>query len=169
MKRLVYILSIVLLFAAFSCVEDEAKDPGFEDVLNFTIYNYIDDSLGDNYTDFMRILKAGGIDKTLSAYNPEGQGYTLFLPDNNAIQEFVNSSSQFSTLDDLLANQNYAGAFARYHVVSTPIKSNDFPFGAFSDPTLSGDFLTVSFGFRHLCSSSWFSTEPISCHNLSVC
>ena len=42
-------------------------------------------------------------------------------------------------------NQEYASAFGRYHVVNMGVHTNDFPFGAFSEPTLSGDFLTVSF------------------------
>ena len=53
----------------------------FEDQEQMTIYDYIV-AHEDIYSDFLRILEKGGIDKTLSAYNPNGVGYTLFLPDN---------------------------------------------------------------------------------------
>ena len=109
-----------------------------------TIYDYIaeNDSI---YSSFMKILKAGGIDKTLSAYNPDGIGYTLFLPDNNAVNQFIQESGQFSTLDDLLNDKEYVSALSRYHVVNMGINANDFPFGALPEYTLSGDLLTVSF------------------------
>ncbi|HKK63406.1 MAG TPA: fasciclin domain-containing protein, partial [Bacteroidales bacterium] len=52
---------------------------------------------------------------------------------------------QFSTLDDLLDDQEYVSSLSRYHVLTKAIHSNDFPFGAFPDRTLSDDLLTVSF------------------------
>ena len=140
------ILFIPLAFVAgfFSCAEPPHPDPGFEDQEQMTIYDYIvaNDSL---YSSFLSILEKGGIAKTLSAYNPDGLGYTLFLPDNNAVSEFIEESGRFSSLDDLLNDDEYVSALARYHVVSLGIDANDFPFGALPEYTLSGDFLTVNF------------------------
>ncbi len=144
MKRIVYILSLLIVVIGYSCVQDEPVNPGFEDAIDFTAYDYMMEHQ-DEFSSFIQILQKGGIDKTLSAYNPEGLGYTVFLPNNAAVQNFIDNSDQFSSLDDILNNEQYAAAFSRYHVVNVAVKSNDFPFGAFNEPTLSGDYLTVSF------------------------
>jgi uncharacterized surface protein with fasciclin (FAS1) repeats len=145
MKRIALIFSLfVTIIGNFSCTEPPEIKPGFEDQEQMTIYDYIaeNDSI---YSSFMKILVAGGIDKTLSAYNPDGIGYTLFLPGNNAVNQFIEESGQFSTLDDLLNDKEYVSALSRYHVVNMGINANDFPFGALPEYTLSGDLLTVSF------------------------
>ncbi|NQU88703.1 MAG: fasciclin domain-containing protein, partial [Mariniphaga sp.] len=78
-------------------------------------------------------------------YNPEGNDYTLFLPDNDAIDRYIQNSNQFNSLDELLNDRGFAGIFSRYHVINQSYEANEFPFGAFSEPTLSNDFLAVSF------------------------
>jgi len=146
MKNLIYILILFVVASTYSCNEPE-REAGFEDLIAFSAYDYIvaqNDSF-QNFSSFLQILEAGGIDKTLSAYNPEGTGYTLFLPDNDAVNNFINSNDQFSSLNDILNNTEYARSFSRYHVVTSAVHTNDFPFGTFSDPTLTGDFLTVGF------------------------
>ena len=126
-----------------SC-NDEPVDSNFEDMIEFTIYDYIVDH-EEQFSSFLSILEAGGIDKTLSAYNPDGLGYTAFVPHNEAIEEFIQESDQFSSLDGLLADQQYVSAFSRYHVVNMAINADDFPFGALPEFTLSQDILTVNF------------------------
>ncbi|MBT3383274.1 MAG: hypothetical protein HN778_09465, partial [Prolixibacteraceae bacterium] len=143
MKKIIYILSLFVVVVLSSCQEPE-RVAGFEDAEQFTIYNYLMENK-ENFSSFISILEKGGIDKTLSAYNPDGVGYTLFLPDNNAVNDFISKNEQFNSLEAILSNVEYAAAFSRYHVVNMGVHTNDFPFGAFSEPTLSNDFLTVSF------------------------
>jgi uncharacterized surface protein with fasciclin (FAS1) repeats len=144
MKKIPVILSlIVALFAGVACTE-KPVEANFEDQEQMTIYDYIAAN-PDQYSDFMKILEKGGLDKTLSAYNPHGVGYTLFLPDNKAIQQFIDESDRFSTFDDLLNDAEYVSIISRYHAVNMSINSNDFPFGALPAQTLSDDYLTVSF------------------------
>ncbi len=143
LKKIVLIL-IIPGMAIFQACEEPVREAGFEDVEQSSIYDYILDH-EEQFSSFLQILAKGGIDKTLSAYNPEGNDYTLFLPDNNAIDQFISSSEQFSSLNELLNDSGYVAAFSRYHTLNLGIHSNDFPFGAFPEPTLSDDFLTVSF------------------------
>ncbi len=144
MKKIPVILSLIIaVFAGISC-EDKPVAANFEDQEQMTIYDYIVANPG-RYSDFLKILEKGGIDKTLSAYNPNGVGYTLFLPDNDAISRFIEASDQFSSLDELLNDAGYVSALSRYHAVNMGINSNDFPFGALPEKTLSNDYLTVSF------------------------
>ncbi len=138
------IMIMLLLGAIQSCDPVEQVEAGFEDLISTTIYDYLveNDSV---YSSFRAILESGGIDQTLSAYNPDGIDYTLFLPDNAAIDEYIQLDPNYSSLSDLLEDSDFSYAFSRYHVVNMGIKSDNFPFGALPEYTLSGDILTVSF------------------------
>jgi uncharacterized surface protein with fasciclin (FAS1) repeats len=147
MKKAIIFTSILFAVIAFqSCNGDPRyEDPGFEGMIQMTIYDYIISDEDERFSNFLRILEKAGIDKTLSAYNPRGLGYTLFLPDNDAILRFINNHPQFNSLDELLNEPGYAEMLGKYHVLNLSVHTNDFPFGAFPEPTLSEDLLTVSF------------------------
>ena len=144
MKRIIYIINLIAVIVAFNSCKVPDRVAGFEDAQQYSIYNYIIENK-EEFSDFLSIMEVGGIDKTLSAYNPDGNGYTLFLPDNKAIDNFIKNTEGISSINDILNNPAYAAAFARYHVVNMSARSQDFPFGAFPEPTLSDDYLTVSF------------------------
>jgi len=144
MKKISIILGLVIvLFLQYSCKKTPVT-AGFEDMEQFTIYDYLVQNEKD-YSSFLSILKAGGLDKTLSAYNPNGIDYTLFVPDNKAVDQFIKDNGQFTSLDAILKDKAYVEALARYHVVNLGTSSYEFPFGTFSEPTLSGDYLNVNF------------------------
>lgn len=149
MKKTSIILSLLIaLFLQYSCTKSDVLDPGFKDMQKFTIYGYLMENV-EEYSNFLEILKAAGLDKTLSAYNPGGKtggvGYTLFVPDNKAVENFLKESGQYATLADLLKDKDYVGALARYHILNQSVASNEFPFGTFTQPTLSNDYLNVNF------------------------
>jgi len=145
MKKIAIILSVcAVIIGNFSCIEPDPIPISFKDVEKLTIYDYILENQ-DEFSSFLSILEKGGLDKTLSAYNPNGDGYTLFLPNNGAINDFIEQSDQYSSLDDLLNDAEYVNAFSRYHVVNAAIDANDFPFGALPELTLTEDYLTVGF------------------------
>jgi uncharacterized surface protein with fasciclin (FAS1) repeats len=131
-----------------SCTHDSAIDPGFKELEKYTIYDYVVTNEKD-YSSFLQILKASGMDKTLSAYNPGGKtkgvDYTLFLPDNAAVDEFIRENNQYASLEDLLNDQSFVNVLAKYHILNGGVASNEFPFGTFNQPTLSNDFLNVNF------------------------
>ena len=137
-------LLVLAIGAVYRACDPQDVDAGFEDLLEQSILDYIVEN-DSAYSSFNAILEAGELNKTLSAYNPDGVGYTCFLPDNAAIDEFIEQSDRFGSLEDLLEDTEYVRAFGRYHVVNMGIKSDDFPFGALPEYTLSGDILTVSF------------------------
>ena len=145
MGKVTYIFAVVVIaLSLFSCEKDEHYDPGFKDLIDQTIYDYIADN-DSLYSKFDTILKIADLDRTLAAYNPNGDGYTLFLPTNDAIDKFIEQSSLFASFDDLLADTEYVGELARYHVVNRAIITNDFPFGALPELNLDGQYLTISF------------------------
>ncbi len=144
MRKAAIIISLfAFMFGNYSC-EEPVIEAGFEDMEEMTVYDYMVEN-EENYSSFLSILRKSGTDRTLSAYNPDGLGYTLFLPDNSAVNKFIEENDQYSSLNDLLNDLDYVTELGRYHVVNLGISSNDFPFGALPEYTLSGDFLTVSF------------------------
>jgi len=115
----IFMLPAILLC---SCIKDEILEADFKDTNRLTMYDYMEQNK-EEYSSFIAILEKGGIYKTLSAKNPEAAGYTLFLPTNKAVDQFIAGNSQFSSLNDLLNNQEYVSVFSRYHVLRKGIKS----------------------------------------------
>lgn len=148
MKRITIIFSLfVVLSMQYSCKKTENLQAGFKDMIPYTIYDYLVENK-ENYSSFLQILQTGGLDKTLSAYNPnskDGTTYTLFIPDNKAVDDFFKGNTQFASMADLLKDVPYVKALARYHVLTKGISSDEFPFGTFVQPTLSEDYLNVNF------------------------
>lgn len=97
------------------------------------------------YSMFGELLVAGSLDGTLTAYNPHGNDYTLFLPTNDAFDSFIESSNKYQNFQDLLNDHEYVNVLVRFHVVNLAIQKNDFPFGVLPDTTLSGDLLNIGF------------------------
>jgi uncharacterized surface protein with fasciclin (FAS1) repeats len=144
-REMIKTASIVLIILlGISACEPKEIISNFEDQDKMTILDYVTKNK-ETYSSFLKIMEAGNVDKILSAYNPNSAGYTLFLPTNKAIEQFIAESNDFNTLEELLADTVYASNFCKYHVVDLGIESDDFPFGALPRLTLSGDILTVSF------------------------
>ncbi len=146
-STLLFALIASLLFQ-WSCKEEEHPNPEFKDMIKMTIYDYVV-AKKDTFSSFLAIMEKGGLDLTMSAYNPNAKdgkfAYTLFLPTNDAVNKFISEHPQYNTLNDLLNDEAYVRALSRYHVLNMGIITNDFPFGALPELTLSGDQLTVSF------------------------
>ncbi|MEI8114186.1 MAG: fasciclin domain-containing protein [Bacteroidia bacterium] len=144
MKRILIISSLLLvILAQYSCTKSSLT-PEFKDIQKYSIYSYLTANSKD-FSSFIQIIQVGGLQSTLSAYNPYGNNYTCFAPNNQAIDNFIKQDGQFGSLAELLKDVTYVKALARYHVVNLGVISNDFPFGAFTEPTLSGDYLNVNF------------------------
>lgn len=143
MKKFLIYFSMCAVAIGFIACEEKKIDIHFKDIEENSIYDYIIANK-ETYSKFLRILEVGQLDKTLSAYNPEGAGYTLFLPNDAAIDSFV-LTSDYASFDEMLADREFIWYFCRYHVVNDMYESNDFPFGAFADLTLTDDYLAVSF------------------------
>jgi uncharacterized surface protein with fasciclin (FAS1) repeats len=144
MKKLFFISVLFIGFTLLFSCKEKILEAGFEDMINMTIYDYITQNK-DDFSEFLTILEKGGLDKTLSSYNPNGIDYTLFLPTNKAVDKFITDTKKYASFNDLLKDEEYVKVLCRYHVINLGIKTNDFPFGALPELTLSGDQLTVGF------------------------
>lgn len=166
-RKITIILSLIVgLGSLNSCIDEnfsfqelfgtdkEHGVPEFKDVVKFTITDWVQADSLQKFSKFMKLLEVGKLDKTLSAYNPNSNNYTLFLPTDEAIDQFIAKSNLFSSFDQMLSNVDYVSTFVRYHVVDQGVESNDFPFGAFTELNLTGQFLTV--GFISVADSSYY-------------
>jgi uncharacterized surface protein with fasciclin (FAS1) repeats len=138
MKNIAIHIFLLLLVFLFSCQDSEIPEASFEDLNKLTIYDYLEENR-EEFSSFISILEKGNLYKTLSAKNPEATGYTLFLPNNSAVEKFINENDQFSSLNDLLGNAEYVSILCRYHVLRKGTKTNEFPFGAFPETNLTDD------------------------------
>jgi uncharacterized surface protein with fasciclin (FAS1) repeats len=145
-------ISIVLIFISALLLtrcdgffgQDE-PDVGFYDAEVVSIAKYVLDS-ANMFTKFSRLLVETDLTDALDSYNPDGNNFTLFLPTDEAIDQFI-VQSDYANFEELLADRDYSNVLARYHIVLTELSVNDFPFGALPDTTASGDYLTIGMGF----------------------
>ena len=130
-----------------ACEPEYTITPFFEGIYkgrNESIYEFIVNK-ADTFARFRDLMITGNLDKTLTAFNPHGDNYTLFLPTNEAIDRFITNSQKYNSFQDLLEDKEYVNELVRYHVVNMALRANDFPYGALPDTCLSGDLLSISY------------------------
>lgn len=99
----------------------------------------------DTFSTFWDALVVGELDQTLTAFNPHGNGYTLFLPTNEAFDRFIKNNGRYSSVEELLKDKEYVKELVRYHSINSSIRVNDFPFGSLPDTCLTGDLVSVNY------------------------
>jgi uncharacterized surface protein with fasciclin (FAS1) repeats len=137
-------ISMILYVTFLISCRDDYIDKPFYEIDNITISEYLY-SKEDTFNLFHSLIIAGELESTLAAYNPFGNGYTLFLPSNAAVNRFIEDNDTYGNFQELLNDQEYVRTLVRYHVANIALNANDFPFGALPDTTLSGDLLTIGF------------------------
>lgn len=139
---------ILLLISVFPILLLESCEPEIQGSFigenAVTISGYIDKNQ-ETYSIFWKLLINTNLKSALNAYNPNGNGYTLFLPTNHAFELYFAQSEDYDNIDELLEDNDFANLLIRYHLVNSSFETNNFPFGALPDTTVTGDFLTVGF------------------------
>jgi uncharacterized surface protein with fasciclin (FAS1) repeats len=137
------ILWILLVAVMMSCESDshESKWLGQE---NLTIGQYLEANQKE-YSKFYRLLAKGKMLSPLYAYNPHGEGYTLFLPTDSAINSFIKQNSKYGAFEEMLTDTGFLYTLTRYHTLNRKVHTDEFPDGALNDKTLSGDRLIMGF------------------------
>jgi uncharacterized surface protein with fasciclin (FAS1) repeats len=139
-----------MILSLNSCYTEYPVEPFFEGE-DETIIDYITAD-EESFSNFENALLNSNLLMTLSARNPNGNRYTLFLPTDEAFEGFIENSSTYNSMDELLNDQDYLNELVKFHIVNSGFQTNDFPFGALPDTTLSGQILNVGF------SGDWDST-----------
>ena len=145
-RRTLTAFLILASIAMLSC-RKEFPDVGWVDEEQFSIGSYLEDELlGERFTKFLALAEVSNTVDAMKAINPNGKGYTCFLPDDEAFDDFIENSNAFSTFDELLADTAFCMSLVRYHIVlSEDNLLSNLPYGGLPDETVSGDFLTISF------------------------
>lgn len=139
----VLLISILLSLIVFSC-KPEFEDQSFYDENYVSIAEFIERNK-ESYSTFYRIVVAGELYSSLSAYNPFGSGFTLFLPTDEAFERYIQNNPKYSSLEEMFLDTDFIRTLGRYHLVNTELKTNEFPYGSLPDTTATGDLLTIGF------------------------
>lgn len=143
-QKLVGFLMAVVFFALFTACDTQHVESDWMDSDNLTIGQYLEKNK-EEYSKYYRLLKEGKLLSALYAYNPYGEDYTLFLPTNEAIDQFLQQRPEFKSFEDMAKDTSFAKQLTRYHTVNGKVHSDRFPDGALIDTTLTGDRLVTGF------------------------
>lgn len=143
--QIFFLLGLGLLI--FNSCADKEGDVLFVGDEYQNILQYIDKNI-EEFSKFRQLVETAELKDALSSYNshPGGSNYSVFLPNNHAVELFISENNDFNSFDQLLEDINYVRSLVRYHVINRQILTFDFPNGALNATTLSNDFLTVNFG-----------------------
>lgn len=162
---LLFIWTGMLFFV--SCTK-EATETGFFDKDVLSISTFLETNK-DVYSRYWQVLENTGLYPTLNAYNPNGEGFTLFLPTDEAFDRYVEQNEEYDSFEDLINDQDFLWLLSRYHLVNRSFLSNEFPYGALPDSTASGDYLTI--GIEVVGDSSRYTVNnlaPVIIHDIET-
>lgn len=135
-------LFLLVSLIVFSC-EEEIEKGSFIDSNELNISSFLKEA--EVYSDFTQLLEKSDLFDALNSYNPYGNGFTVFVPSNEAFQNYISESDHYSSFGELAADKEFLDILVRFHIVMSSYNSNDFPFGALNDSTITGDYLTIGF------------------------
>ncbi|MBN2173048.1 MAG: fasciclin domain-containing protein, partial [Bacteroidales bacterium] len=125
-----------------SCETDHYDSKWIED--SSSISQYLETNK-EEFSKSYRLFDEGKILITLWGYNPHGEDYTLFLPTDEAIDNFIVQHPNYNDFEELLQDTNFIYRLARYHTLNRKVHTDEFPLGALNDRTLSGERLVANF------------------------
>ena len=143
-KHSLYFILFSIILLSVSCQDDDKvlfTGNEYENIMQYLLSEELE------YSSFISIIRSGQMEQMLSSYNSNlgGQGYTLFLPDNEAVERFIDNNLIYNSLDELLQDSVYAKELVKYHTLNREVLVEEFPNGVLPTRTLSDDFLTVIF------------------------
>ncbi len=142
--RIVKLVSFLGLIGLLSgCENEDDTIVGFSDENTYSLSTYVEQNK-ETYAKFWQILEKTNLYAALNAYNPDGNGFTLFLPNDAAFDRYIQSSDKYNSFDALLNDLDFLNVLIRYHLVSGAYELNNFPYGALPDSTASGDYLAIA-------------------------
>ncbi len=137
------VLWIILSALMLSCEADsDVSDWVNENSLSISQYLVKNKA---EYSKSHKLFTEGKMLNTLYGYNPNGNDYTLFLPTDEAIDQFIQQNQNYENFEELVKDTGFIKILTRYHTLTEQVHSNDFPDGALNTLTLTGDRLVTGF------------------------
>ncbi len=134
---------MVLLIIITSCVSDP-HESNWVDENSMSISQYIELNQKE-YSKFHKLMTESKMLNTLYAYNPYGNDYTLFLPTDEAIDQFIRQNPKYGSFEELIRDTGFIKTLVRYHTINNKVHTDEFPDGALIDKTLTGDRIVTRF------------------------
>jgi len=139
LKRIIINILILLLANTFYMCEEEQPVLRRSKADKQVITQYILDEVNaDMYSEFGEVLKITGLNNLLAVRGP----FTLFLPTNDAMNEYYqeNNVSSYSDLDTQTLRKMILN-----HLVALYITSNEIGLGTLRDTNALGDYIATEF------------------------
>lgn len=159
--KLIRTVSFILFAGIFllgSC-NKETTESGFFDENVLSISTFLEQNK-EEFSRFWEILQKTELFPTLNAFNPHGDGFTLFLPTDDAFDRYIEQNDKYGSFEELIADHDFLWLISRYHLVNQSLRSNEFPYGSLPDSTATGDYLTI--GIEVLEDSSRYTVNNVA-------
>lgn len=139
MKKIVYII-IITITTLYSCADPYATDSSYiKDVSALPAASYMERNDSLNLSMWVDLLKYTDLYNTMNL----AANYTLFVPNNNAMQAYLTQKG-VSKITELSLED--AKTLVKYHTIKGAAYSAvSFEEGVISDTTATGDYLATSF------------------------
>ncbi len=139
MKTINKLINTILIMLLVAC-NDPYEGKTFRIYEELPAATYLE-SRPEDFSMWIEILHYADM---YNAVNQASQTFTLFVPDNEAVENFYKKMgvSSFEELD-----KTYVQELVKYHTINAEISQKIFLIGGkLTSPTVSGDYLSVSFG-----------------------
>lgn len=131
-------LHLLIVIALCSC-NDPYENTTYQAYEVNPVSSYLE-SRPDDFSGWIEVLKYADL---YNALNQASESFTVFVPDNDAVQAFYKRKN-VSSIQEL--GQEYARDLVRYHIIGDSIGLGDFIAGGkIETRTISDDYLTVTF------------------------
>jgi len=105
---------LIISLISISACERELDVVSFYDKEDISISEYIK-SQGSTYSNFLKVIELGNLERTLTARNPLGAEYTLFLPTNDAFDRFIEKNNNYNAFQELLNDVDYINQLLHFY------------------------------------------------------
>ena len=137
------IFGFILSLLITSC-ETERYGEQWVDENSLTICQFLKRNQ-EEFSKSYRLLEEGKMLSPLCGYNPYGENFTLFLPTDEAIDQFIEQNPNYVSFEDMLQDTGFIYNLTRYHTLKRKVHTDEFPDGALMDSTITGERLAIGF------------------------
>jgi uncharacterized surface protein with fasciclin (FAS1) repeats len=134
----------IILTALITSCESDPHDSNWVNENSLSISTYVEKNR-EEFSKFHKLMAESKMLNTLFAYNPYGNDYTLFLPTNEAIDNFIQQNQKYASFEELIKDTGFIKKLVRYHTINNKVHTDEFPDGALMDKTLTGDRIVTRF------------------------
>lgn len=138
-SKIAYLATALALAASATSCGDEVADEAYYTFTGETVYSYSENN-PELFSTFNRLVKDTGTNSLLATYGH----YTCFMPDDDAFDAYFKSVG--TTYEQLTPEQK--SEIVYNHVIKSESRdydSEEFVEGALSEPTMSDNYLVISY------------------------